>query len=279
MPSEVATARSVTPAQATSASSSMSPEHELAAVAAGGRVQARPRRSPARSATEQETPSPSVPVGREGDERGVGIVAVALLERRLDGLELLAFHAVEVTPAKRRPRNVRGRPWRSPLPQQSTSTRRASCSSRDVSFKLERARPDDAVRPQRLGQDDAAADARRARRRSTAASSSLAKGARVALHDQRPPRDRDLTLRDYVLVRPRRDCWRLEARAGRARGGDGRGRRRTTATLDAYAARAGAARARRRLPLARRRRSPPLHGLGFGDEHLDRRSRPSPAAS
>src|SRR4030088_2231168 len=25
------------------------------------------------------------------------------------------------------------------------------------------------------------------------------KGARVALHDQRPPRDRDVTLRDYVL--------------------------------------------------------------------------------
>src|SRR4051794_41541866 len=25
------------------------------------------------------------------------------------------------------------------------------------------------------------------------------KGTRVALHDQRPPRDRDLTLRDYVL--------------------------------------------------------------------------------
>src|SRR3954470_11364910 len=27
----------------------------------------------------------------------------------------------------------------------------------------------------------------------------FAKGVRVALHDQRPPRDRDLTLRDYVL--------------------------------------------------------------------------------
>ena len=27
----------------------------------------------------------------------------------------------------------------------------------------------------------------------------LAKGTRVALHDQRPPRDRDLSLRDYVL--------------------------------------------------------------------------------
>ena len=28
---------------------------------------------------------------------------------------------------------------------------------------------------------------------------SLEKGARVALHDQRPPRERDLSLRDYVL--------------------------------------------------------------------------------
>src|ERR1041385_5817809 len=28
---------------------------------------------------------------------------------------------------------------------------------------------------------------------------SLQKGAKVSLHDQRPPRDRDLTLRDYVL--------------------------------------------------------------------------------
>ena len=27
----------------------------------------------------------------------------------------------------------------------------------------------------------------------------FAKGTRVALHDQRPPRDRDLSLRDYVL--------------------------------------------------------------------------------
>src|SRR5215216_3977915 len=28
---------------------------------------------------------------------------------------------------------------------------------------------------------------------------SLEKGARIALHDQRPPRERDLTLREYVL--------------------------------------------------------------------------------
>ena len=28
---------------------------------------------------------------------------------------------------------------------------------------------------------------------------SVAKGTRIALHDQRPPRDQDITLRDYVL--------------------------------------------------------------------------------
>ena len=28
----------------------------------------------------------------------------------------------------------------------------------------------------------------------------LAKGAKLALHDQRPPRDRDLSLREYVLT-------------------------------------------------------------------------------
>ena len=40
----------------------------------------------------------------------------------------------------------------------------------------------------------------------------LAKGARVALHDQRPPRERDLTLRDYVLS----GCARAAGARGRA---------------------------------------------------------------
>src|SRR5712692_5022295 len=45
---------------------------------------------------------------------------------------------------------------------------------------------------------------------------SLAKGTRVALHDQRPPRRRDLSLRDYVLggcgeqVRLERELAELE---------------------------------------------------------------------
>src|SRR5512134_3418203 len=39
----------------------------------------------------------------------------------------------------------------------------------------------------------------------------LEKGTRVALHDQRPPRERDLTLRDYVLAGCS-DLVELEAR-------------------------------------------------------------------
>src|SRR4051794_21819000 len=39
----------------------------------------------------------------------------------------------------------------------------------------------------------------------------LAKGTRVALHDQRPPRERDLSLRDYVLS-GRREPLELEER-------------------------------------------------------------------
>ena len=150
---------------------------------------------------------------------------------------------------------------------------------RGVSFKLERRDRHDAVRPQRRGQDDAAADARRRdvdRRRRARRSQ---KGAQVALHDQRPPRERDLTLRDYVLS----GCAEL----ARARGSelarleqamaDGA---HDEATLDAYAPRAGAARARRRLPLARAARSAMLHGLGFARRATSTaRCGRSPAAS
>src|SRR3954454_7795610 len=57
------------------------------------------------------------------------------------------------------------------------------------------------------------------------------KGARVALHDQRPPRERDLSLRDYVLggcadlVALEHDLGRLEAAMGQGAG--------DAATLDA----------------------------------------------
>ena len=77
----------------------------------------------------------------------------------------------------------------------------------------------------------------------------LQKGARVALHDQRPPRDRGLTLREYSLsgasdlVRIEQELRDLEQAMAR-----GDARRRDAAPLQRGA---GAARARRRLGLAR----------------------------
>src|SRR5213080_2958799 len=94
-----------------------------------------------------------------------------------------------------------------------------------------------------------------------------AKGARVALHDQRPPRDRDRTLRDYVtsgaahLVALEAELARLEAKMAE---GDTSER-----TLDAYG------RAQGELEhhggyAWRERALGTVHGLGFRDEQLDR---------
>ncbi len=96
----------------------------------------------------------------------------------------------------------------------------------------------------------------------------LAKGTRVALHDQRPPRDRDVSLREYVLSGARelvaieQELSALEqAMAGGAHDG---------ATLNRYAQAQG------RLEHAggydwRQRALATLHGLGFRDEReLDR---------
>ena len=96
----------------------------------------------------------------------------------------------------------------------------------------------------------------------------LAKGARVALHDQRPPRDRDISLRDYILsgapelVAIEVELDRLEqAMAGGAH---------DEATLERYSA------AQARLEHAggynwRDRALATLHGLGFRDDaDLDR---------
>src|SRR5215213_7604438 len=95
----------------------------------------------------------------------------------------------------------------------------------------------------------------------------FAKDTRVKLHDQRPPRDRDITLRDYVLggcgelLALEAELSRLEeAMAGGAM---------DAATLDAYAT------AQARLEHAggygwREGINATLHGLGFRDEHLDR---------
>ena len=93
------------------------------------------------------------------------------------------------------------------------------------------------------------------------------KGTRVALHDQRPPRERGLSLRDYVLsgcrdlVALEDDLRRLEA--AMAERPDERG------VLDRYA------RAQARLEHAggwdwRTRALAPVHGLGFADDQLDR---------
>jgi ATP-binding cassette subfamily F protein 3 len=93
------------------------------------------------------------------------------------------------------------------------------------------------------------------------------KGARTALHDQRPPRERGLTLRDYVLA----GCSDLVALEQRlhdfeaemaARPDDAR-------ALERYAE------AQQRLEHAggwnwRTKAIAPLHGLGFGDRDLDR---------
>jgi ATP-binding cassette subfamily F protein 3 len=96
---------------------------------------------------------------------------------------------------------------------------------------------------------------------------SLAKDVRIALHDQRPPRDRDLSLRDYVLSGAR-DLLELEERLtelehAMADGATDNG------TLTAYAT------AQARLEHAggytwREGINATLHGLGFRDEHLDR---------
>jgi ATP-binding cassette, subfamily F, member 3 len=91
------------------------------------------------------------------------------------------------------------------------------------------------------------------------------KGARVALHDQRPPRDRDLTLRDYVLAGAAELVAleeELTALAQRMADGDER-------ALDAYA------RAEARLEHAggwnwRDRAAGMVRGLGFTEDDLDR---------
>ena len=96
----------------------------------------------------------------------------------------------------------------------------------------------------------------------------LEKGSRIALHDQRPPLDRDFTLRDYVLsgasdlVATERELTRLEE--AMAAGSHDAG------TLTAYA------QAQARLEHAggygwRDHAGAVVRGLGFADEDLDRR--------
>jgi ATP-binding cassette, subfamily F, member 3 len=93
------------------------------------------------------------------------------------------------------------------------------------------------------------------------------KGARVALHDQRPPRETDLSLRDYVLA----GCSDLMALEQRLRDLEAEmvERPEEAALLHRYAA------AQTRLEHAggwnwRAQALAPLHGLGFKDDQLDR---------
>jgi ATP-binding cassette subfamily F protein 3 len=96
----------------------------------------------------------------------------------------------------------------------------------------------------------------------------FAKGTRIALHDQRPPRDRGLSLRDYVLggcgdlIALEQELSALERRMAE---GDA-----AQATLDSYS------RAQGRLEHAggynwRERAMGVVRGLGFRDDDLDRR--------
>src|SRR3954452_19351710 len=93
------------------------------------------------------------------------------------------------------------------------------------------------------------------------------KGARFALHDQRPPRERTLSLRDYVLSGCR-DLVAVEEELGRLESAMGAGDT-EAATLDAYAP------ASPRLAHAggygwRERAIGVVRGLGFADDDLDR---------
>ncbi len=93
------------------------------------------------------------------------------------------------------------------------------------------------------------------------------KGTRVALHDQRPPLEQDMTLREYVLSGAR-DLVSLEEELARLEQAMARGTH-DRATLNAYAE------AQARLEHAggygwRDHATSVLRGLGFADEHLER---------
>ena len=96
---------------------------------------------------------------------------------------------------------------------------------------------------------------------------SLQKGAKIALHDQRPPRDRDLTLRDYVLSGAK-DVVALERELNRLEHEMADGATEES-TLKAYST----AQARFELHGGYRWRDRALvtlRGLGFHEDDLDR---------
>jgi len=96
------------------------------------------------------------------------------------------------------------------------------------------------------------------------------KGTRVALHDQRPPLERELSLREYVISGAQ-DLVELELELGRLERAMAEGAH-DQATLNRYAE------AQARLEHAggytwRDRATAVLRGLGFAEEHLDRQLR------
>ena len=159
--------------------------------------------------------------------------------------------------------------WPSSSHPTSPRTWRAAPLLRGVSFKLERR--------ERLTLSGRNGSGKTTLLRMLAGETSIdggqlafAKDTRIALHDQRPPRDRDLSLRDYVLGGCG-DLLALEARLGELEQAMAEGAT-DAATLDAYA------RAQARLEHAggytwREGVNATLHGLGFRDEHLDRAAR------
>ncbi|HEY0515974.1 MAG TPA: ABC-F family ATP-binding cassette domain-containing protein [Solirubrobacteraceae bacterium] len=96
---------------------------------------------------------------------------------------------------------------------------------------------------------------------------SVAKGVRIALHDQRPPRERALPLREYLLsgcaeeLAIEAQLAELESRMGAGESDE--------ATLSRYAAAQARLEARGGY-LWRGRASSMAHGLGFADADLDR---------
>jgi ATP-binding cassette subfamily F protein 3 len=94
-----------------------------------------------------------------------------------------------------------------------------------------------------------------------------AKGTRVALHDQRPPRERDVTLRDYVLS-GRREPLELEERLRSLEEAMGRGED----VMDAYSETTARFEALGGYTW-RERATSFVHGLGFTDPDFDRELR------
>src|SRR4051812_18753640 len=93
----------------------------------------------------------------------------------------------------------------------------------------------------------------------------LAKGTRVALHDQRPPRERSLTLREYVLS-GRREPLELEAELRRLEEAMGAG---DHAAMERYADVTARFEALGGYTW-RERADSVVHGLGFADADFDR---------